>query len=1111
MDCLRTVAIARTDAQTRNQYIVDAIGAAFRARLGTAGHVLEVDYTDIGTLARSRDVDLFLAIGGAGAIAEPISRAAAAARRSALWTTEDPYELRENIKFAARFDMVFTNDSVALPYYQGNVRHLALAGARKYHDCPVRVAPSDLWFDLFFIGTAWPERVDQIDLLLDHLDPRLRRKIGLARNPHLPDRQISDLDLITDFRVSPREFARLANRSAVALTLDRTFSGDPSNDRKGETPPPRLFELALAGTAQVYVTGRSDVARYFEPDREIVVAGSIEEAARAIERLAADPVRRNAMAQAARERALAEHLYEHRVDEILTAMAALPPRAPTVAASDARRRVLFVSHNLAGTPPFGGVELYQDTLAAAVKGFDFHVLYFDRISERVSLKDYQTGEVRTFNAGPIPEGSISDPARERILGDLIGEFGFDLIHYQHLIGHPLSLPLVSRSFGVPSVFQVHDHYSLCQSFNLLDASQRYCGVRDHRTDVCDRCLLAQRTFPPGTQARRRWAFRTALDAVDVVLHSTESTLEKHREIYPDLDAAKHRVVGNAGRLETLRALARVRADSMSRRPGERLQVAAIGNFTAIKGAEELLAVFRQTAEDGIDFHVVGRIDAAFAAAFDDPELRHVTVHGAFDQETLPEILRDKDVSLHFSIWPETYCIALDEARAAGLVPVVLGYGALAVRVADGVDGIVVDPAHPMDLVQVLRRLAVDPTALERLRGDPTGPERQFFAHYETIEAIYRELVADTAPAKPDPAYRSRRPLLLDDLAFRFSNRDWSVEGVVFDDAPEMRNDAASAAEIAPAVEPELVTDGRPPSHGRLRPGDERITILVEGIGCSITRPKRIVCPVYRRTLRLGVGVPAGSGRDPCEITLVGPTVYRSLRLGRSRPMGGDDVSMCEWSIEAMEPGVYAVELGLRAGRRKLRYRSGIEIVVGGRDVATGGRTPMSGVAAVVPWASAEDLRRRAERVGRSWLGRSWAGGIERALGDFAALVRGNRPQLSIDHVAGRADVVSSVTVRLAETGMIGIGGWAVETRSKRAYVAIYARLSGGATMRVAVARQSRRADVAAHFGTPRALLSGFEVHIVLGDIDPGSYVLDLIAMDAAGRMLPARRFDLTIE
>jgi spore maturation protein CgeB len=78
----------------------------------------------------------------------------------------------------------------------------------------------------------------------------------------------------------------------------------------------RPFELAACGAA-IVSNPHEGIERWFEPDRELIVVRSADEAANAYRELLADPASAEAMGRLARERALDEHTYAHRARRLL--------------------------------------------------------------------------------------------------------------------------------------------------------------------------------------------------------------------------------------------------------------------------------------------------------------------------------------------------------------------------------------------------------------------------------------------------------------------------------------------------------------------------------------------------------------------------------------------------------------------------------------------------------------------------------------------------------------------------------------------------------------------------------------------------------------------------
>src|SRR5262249_38834142 len=78
----------------------------------------------------------------------------------------------------------------------------------------------------------------------------------------------------------------------------------------------RPFELAAAGAA-IVSNPQEGMERWFEPESEIRIVSSADEALAAYRELLGDPAAAEAMGRRARERVLDEHTYAHRARRIL--------------------------------------------------------------------------------------------------------------------------------------------------------------------------------------------------------------------------------------------------------------------------------------------------------------------------------------------------------------------------------------------------------------------------------------------------------------------------------------------------------------------------------------------------------------------------------------------------------------------------------------------------------------------------------------------------------------------------------------------------------------------------------------------------------------------------
>ncbi|HVH67877.1 MAG TPA: glycosyltransferase [Gemmatimonadales bacterium] len=249
---------------------------------------------------RRRAVDVVLVFKGASlAPGDVVELRRQFGGRWVNWFPDDPHDHETSTRLAPVYDRFFTHDSSSLPRYRAagvRAHYLAFGCDPAY----LRPFPPDArWASpLVFVGSRDAVR----DPVLEELTA-----FGLvAWGPGWPRGPL----------YGTRYVKALAGAS-VGVNVHRQFGehGDPA--RYGTGANMRVFEFAAVGTPQVS-DAKQDVARHFKPDQEIVLYTCVGELKDHARTLLGDDALRCRLATAARERALREHTWRHRLEELLT-------------------------------------------------------------------------------------------------------------------------------------------------------------------------------------------------------------------------------------------------------------------------------------------------------------------------------------------------------------------------------------------------------------------------------------------------------------------------------------------------------------------------------------------------------------------------------------------------------------------------------------------------------------------------------------------------------------------------------------------------------------------------------------------------------------------------
>ena len=435
-----------------NAYLTFGVQRAAEALFGR-DNVVVADNRDLVELAGGGEHDVLICLDGQRLSRPLLERVRPAIATTILWLFEDPFMLDYNKANADLFDYVFTNDPACAASYGKKGFYLPLAGSTSLHRREIRADPT-LEYDIFFAGTMWPNRVTVLREVLKNFSDK-RIKLVCPTNIFLPPLPQDIASRAIQWPVSHESFIDFANASRVTLTMFRDYAshGDVG---KATAPGPRLFELGLAGTAQVLEVDPGLRVEPFKVVDGVACCDRIATLVAEIRGLLDDPAKRHARAEAAQASVLEKHTYEHRLRSIVASTKgdfskrSATPAMQAPASSDAAvrcLRVLMCTHSTMHQPEWGGVEVYQQILVSALSA-QVEVFFWLRRGDSCTLMDSNGTVLEKLSAPEISWlDSLNDAREETAFSTVISQYGFDIVHFQHLGHHTASLPIIAKSCG----------------------------------------------------------------------------------------------------------------------------------------------------------------------------------------------------------------------------------------------------------------------------------------------------------------------------------------------------------------------------------------------------------------------------------------------------------------------------------------------------------------------------------------------------------------------------------------------------------------------------------------------------------------------------------------
>ena len=440
------------------------------------------------TLGLSKDFNFFLAYSGEEIDLEQCKTLSKICGRSALIVTEDPYQLKENLKAKDIFDLIFTNDEGVVSEYQNKGRHLLIPGSKNIHYRDIITDQKKIKYDMFFSGTAWPNRVKLLEKIIqENEQQRYNLKVSLPTNKHLPNFKLNVPKSMYNWRCTPSAFASFCNTSLITFALPRKFTGGEGFEA-AITPPPRVFEVALSGTVQLVHKSIHSMPTYFEENKHFFYYNNYLECFEIVKDLKNNFKLRNTVAASAQLKALEYYTYENLVQNIIKEISKI--KVDKVKYKISKKKILYVLHNDPFATHFGGVEVYLRELSKHLSK-KYEVFFFFPTGIRKDTYRCVNSKGATFKEMHLENSrdtfSLIENQTCNFFEQILNIVKPDLVHFHHLLSLPTRILEIPKKYGLKVFITLHDYYFICDSWNLINYSGSFCEVEKREISDCIDC------------------------------------------------------------------------------------------------------------------------------------------------------------------------------------------------------------------------------------------------------------------------------------------------------------------------------------------------------------------------------------------------------------------------------------------------------------------------------------------------------------------------------------------------------------------------------------------------------------------------------------------------
>jgi glycosyltransferase involved in cell wall biosynthesis len=334
----------------------------------------------------------------------------------------------------------------------------------------------------------------------------------------------------------------------------------------------------------------------------------------------------------------------------------------------------------------------------------------------------------------------------------------DIVHFQHLIGLSIDLPLVAKKY-CSVVLSLPDYWPICLTTHFLNSDGEICGNPSPKN--CWKCLSAEwsnfalkharaslhplinRRFLTMHQAyginrivNRTICLKQSVKAADKLLVSSETIIRKFVEngFINDSDL-KHGKVALIRHGADTYALTKIR-----KKPSNRIRFGYIGTFSERKGLNVMIEAFNKLGDVNAELKIYGgtKLDSPRAKCLIEKSKNNPKIRFMGPFKDVGEPYSNIDVLIVPSITFEGYGIVVQEAFATRTPVIVSNIGALNESVEHMKNGLLFEVGNPNDLARTMRKIVESPILLRQLESN-MPPVKSIEQAAKETEAVYGEV------------------------------------------------------------------------------------------------------------------------------------------------------------------------------------------------------------------------------------------------------------------------------------------------------------------------------------------------------------------------------------
>lgn len=397
------------------------------------------------------------------------------------------------------------------------------------------------------------------------------------------------------------------------------------------------------------------------------------------------------------------------------------------------------------------------------KGNNYNIKYSKNNNVNICellIKNNVYYRIKMFCNADFPDIAHENIYIESAFKILLERIKPDIVHFQHLLGLTMMLPLIAKQY-CPVVFTINDYWLLCPTTHFLEPDGMICN--NIRVKGCSKCFMeyliketinrynvlafmkdikfagfgkiCEFYFKDSLQ-KRMLKTRQMFENIDKTICISKSILKKCIENKLFDEKMKVEVIYPGIAINNILRIEKTDKKSLSK-----IRFGFVGNISERKGVHVLIGAFKKLKNYNMELLIYGKINYnniyhkyLIKKAFGEPNIK---IMDSFNSAKDP--YSNIDILVVPSVAYEGYGLVVQEAFASGIPVIASNIGALNESVRDMENGMLFKVGQSEDLAQKMKIMAENNDLIEKFkRGIKTVKDIKQYA--DEYEKVYHDLL-----------------------------------------------------------------------------------------------------------------------------------------------------------------------------------------------------------------------------------------------------------------------------------------------------------------------------------------------------------------------------------